>query len=155
MIGFYTGGRRRIQRLATIATVVRKPKRGRGRQAGSRGTAPMPARCSHGRCRFFVRTAVKWRRHVVEQLNMDLRKMAFPLLAFAGGAVLGRLLGIKTLVRGAMTAAAVTGMVSQPALVGPAVREVAKGPANRNAARRRTTNRPVRKGVVQKRSKLV
>ena len=41
---------------------------------------------------------------------MDPRKVAVPLLAFAGGAVLGRPLGLKTLMRGAMAAAAVTGM---------------------------------------------
>ena len=33
---------------------------------------------------------------------MESRKLAIPLLAFAGGAILGRLLGLKTLVRGAM-----------------------------------------------------
>jgi len=41
---------------------------------------------------------------------MNAQKYAIPLLAFAGGAILGRLLGIKRLVRGAMTLAAVTGM---------------------------------------------
>ena len=51
---------------------------------------------------------------------MESRKLALPLLAFAGGAILGRLFGLKTLMRGAMTAAAVTGMTSaQPALLGP------------------------------------
>jgi len=49
---------------------------------------------------------------------MDAQKLAIPLLAFAGGAILGRVLGLKTLVRGAMTAAAVTGMAAQPAVVG-------------------------------------
>jgi hypothetical protein len=47
---------------------------------------------------------------------MDAQKLAIPLLAFAGGAILGRVLGLKTLVRGAMTAAAVTGMTAQPAI---------------------------------------
>jgi hypothetical protein len=41
---------------------------------------------------------------------MNSRNLAVPLLAFAGGAILGRLFGLKTLARGAMTAAAVTGM---------------------------------------------
>jgi hypothetical protein len=41
---------------------------------------------------------------------MDTRKLALPLLAFAGGAILGRLFGLQTLARGAMAAAAVTGM---------------------------------------------
>jgi len=47
---------------------------------------------------------------------MEARKLAVPLLAFAGGAILGRVLGLKTLVRGAMTAAAVTGF-AQPAMI--------------------------------------
>ncbi len=47
---------------------------------------------------------------------MEARKFAVPLLAFAGGAILGRVLGLKTLVRGAMTAAAVTG-IAQPAMI--------------------------------------
>jgi len=47
---------------------------------------------------------------------MNAQKLAFPLLAFAGGAILGHLFGFKTLVRGAMTAAAVTG-IAQPAMV--------------------------------------
>jgi hypothetical protein len=52
---------------------------------------------------------------------MDSHKLALPLLAFAGGAILGRLFGLKTLMRGAMTAAAFTGVTSaQPALIGPA-----------------------------------
>ena len=49
---------------------------------------------------------------------LNTRNLALPLLAFAGGAILGRLLGLKALARGAMTAAAMTGMASQPALVG-------------------------------------
>ncbi len=47
---------------------------------------------------------------------MEARKFAIPLLAFAGGAVLGRLLGLKTLMRGAMTAAAVTGFTPRATL---------------------------------------
>jgi hypothetical protein len=76
---------------------------------------------------------------------MDPRKVAVPLLAFAGGAVLGRLLGLKTLMRGAMAAAAVTGM-TRPAygadgdarrLTGPRRRKRAqRAPARRTAAKR-------------------
>ncbi len=51
---------------------------------------------------------------------MDVRKLAIPLLAFAGGAVLGRLLGLKTLMRGAMTAAAVTGLAPRAMLMSAA-----------------------------------
>src|SRR5215831_13123532 len=52
----------------------------------------------------------------LEQRKMDAQKLAVPLLAFAGGAILGRVLGLKTLVRGAMTAAAVTG-IAQPTMI--------------------------------------
>jgi hypothetical protein len=49
---------------------------------------------------------------------MEARKLALPLLVFAGGAILGRVLGLRRLMRGAMTAAAVTGMTARPALLG-------------------------------------
>ncbi len=68
---------------------------------------------------------------------MNAQKYAIPLLAFAGGAILGRLLGIKRLVRGAMTLAAVTGMASQPALIGPHARRApAHAPRRRKAVHR-------------------
>jgi hypothetical protein len=67
---------------------------------------------------------------------MDARKLALPLLAFAGGAILGRMLGLKTLVRGIMTAAAVTGITAQPALLGPnGHRRAANGQHRRKPAR--------------------
>jgi len=66
---------------------------------------------------------------------MESRKLALPLLAFAGGAILGRLLGLKTLMRGAMTAAAVTGMTTQPALLGASTHRGANGPHRRKPAR--------------------
>jgi len=73
---------------------------------------------------------------------MDAQKLAIPLLAFAGGAILGRLLGIKRLVRGAMTVAAVTGMASQPALVGPnARRSSGTHPVRRRKAVQRSAHR--------------
>jgi hypothetical protein len=74
--------------------------------------------------------------------TVDARKFAIPLLAFAGGAILGRVLGLKTLVRGAMTAAAVTGFTAQPALLAPeGHRRTANGvrrrkPIHRSAHRR-------------------
>ena len=75
---------------------------------------------------------------------MDTRKLAIPALAFAGGAILGRLLGLKTLMRGAMTAAAVTGITTRPALLGPDGhrasgthrRKVARSASRRGAAKR-------------------
>jgi hypothetical protein len=76
---------------------------------------------------------------------METRKLALPLLAFAGGAILGRLFGLKTLMRGAMTAASVTGMTSLPALIGPDThrshngthrRKTARSAARRSAAKR-------------------
>ena len=62
---------------------------------------------------------------------MDAQKLAIPLLAFAGGAILGRVLGLKTLVRGAMTAAAVTGLAAPPTMI------AANGAHRVNGARRR------------------
>ena len=70
---------------------------------------------------------------------MEARKLALPLLAFAGGAVLGRLLGLKILMRGAMTAASVTGMTSLPALLGPDTHRSTNGAHRRKATR--TTHR--------------
>jgi hypothetical protein len=68
---------------------------------------------------------------------MEARKLALPLLAFAGGAILGRVLGLKTLMRGAMRAAAVTGITARPALVGPnGHRRAANGTHRRKPARR-------------------
>jgi len=72
---------------------------------------------------------------------MDAQKLAVPLLAFAGGAILGRLLGLKTLVRGAMTAAAVTGIATQPAaMIGANGHQRAAG-ARRKPARRKSAKR--------------
>jgi len=74
---------------------------------------------------------------------MDAQKLAIPLLAFAGGAILGRVLGLKTLVRGAMTAAAVTGMTAaQPAIAG------ANGHPRRVAQARR--RKPARRSAHKK-----
>jgi len=69
---------------------------------------------------------------------MQSRKLALPLLAFAGGAILGRLLGLKTLMRGAMTAAAFTGMTSRPALLGPSTHRSPNGAQRRRSARSAT-----------------
>lgn len=66
---------------------------------------------------------------------MESRKLALPLLAFAGGAILGRLFGLKTLMRGAMTAAAFTGVTSQPALLGPDTHRTTNGAHRRKPAR--------------------
>ena len=73
---------------------------------------------------------------------MDAQKFAVPLLAFAGGAILGRVLGLKTLMRGAMTAAAVTGIASPPAaMIGANGHQRAAG-AHRKPTRRRSAKRP-------------
>jgi hypothetical protein len=78
---------------------------------------------------------------------MEARKLAIPLLAFAGGAILGRLLGLKNLMRGAMTAAAVTGFTTaQPALVGPnGHRRAANGTHRRKPARGAHRKSPAKK----------
>jgi hypothetical protein len=75
---------------------------------------------------------------------MESRKLAIPLLAFAGGAILGRLLGLKMLMRGAMTAAAVTGMTSQPALLGPGAHRT-NGAHRRKAARSTSRRSPAKR----------
>lgn len=72
---------------------------------------------------------------------MDAQKLAIPLLAFAGGAILGRVLGLKTLMRGAMTAAAVTGMTAQPAMI------ASNGHRRVASSRRR---KPARRGAHKK-----
>jgi hypothetical protein len=69
---------------------------------------------------------------------METQKLALPLLAFAGGAILGRLFGLKTLMRGAMTAAAFTGMTSQPALLGPTTHRTNGGHRRKPARARRS-----------------
>ena len=77
---------------------------------------------------------------------MDAHKLAIPLLAFAGGAILGRVLGLKTLMRGAMTAAAVTGFTAQPALLGPnGHRRAANGAHRRKPARAAHRRTPAKK----------
>jgi hypothetical protein len=76
---------------------------------------------------------------------MESRKLALPLLAFAGGAILGRLLGLKTLMRGAMTAAAVTGMTTQPALPGPNGHRAANGTHRRKPVRTAHRRSPAKK----------
>ena len=76
---------------------------------------------------------------------METRKLAVPLLAFAGGAILGRMLGLKTLMRGAMTAAAVTGITTRPALGGPNTHRGANGAHRRKSARGAHRRSPRRK----------
>jgi hypothetical protein len=76
---------------------------------------------------------------------MESRKLALPLLAFAGGAILGRLLGLKMLMRGAMTAAAVTGMTTQPALPGPNGHRATNGTHRRKPARTAHRRSPAKK----------
>jgi hypothetical protein len=76
---------------------------------------------------------------------MEARKFAVPLLAFAGGAILGRVFGLKTLVRGAMTAAAVTG-IAQPAMI-----ESHRRPSG-TTRRRKAIQRSARRRSPQKKS---
>jgi hypothetical protein len=80
---------------------------------------------------------------------MESRKLAIPLLAFAGGAILGRLFGLKTLMRGAMTAASVTGMTSLPALIGP---DAHRGTNGASGAHRRKTTRSASRRSAAKRA---
>jgi uncharacterized membrane protein YoaK (UPF0700 family) len=77
---------------------------------------------------------------------MEARKFALPLLAFAGGAILGRVLGLKTLVRGAMTAAAVTGFAK------PAMIETTHRRSNGGTRRRKAVQRAAHRRSPQKKS---
>ena len=79
---------------------------------------------------------------------MDAQKLAIPLLAFAGGAILGRVLGLKTLVRGAMTAAAVTGMTAQPARI----TSNTHGRASAGSRRRKSATRSAQRRSAAKKS---
>lgn len=72
---------------------------------------------------------------------MDAQKLAVPLLAFAGGAILGRVLGLKTLVRGAMTAAALTGIATQPTTIGSNSRQHDVSARRRKSASRKSAKR--------------
>ncbi len=75
---------------------------------------------------------------------MNMQKLVLPAVAFAVGAILGRLLGLKTLMRGAMTAAAITGIGSaQPALL-------AAGSAVRRSAHRTRKTKPVHRAARRK-----
>ena len=81
-------------------------------------------------------------------MMMEARKFAVPLLAFAGGAILGRVLGLKTLVRGAMTAAAVTG-IAQPAMIDSQSHRRSSNGAHR---RRKAVHRGAHRRSPQKKS---
>jgi hypothetical protein len=83
---------------------------------------------------------------------MDAQKLAIPLLAFAGGAILGRVLGLKTLVRGAMTAAAVTGMATQPARITTNSQHRSAGPRRHKAVSRGAGSRGAPRKSAAKRS---
>ncbi len=80
---------------------------------------------------------------------MRARSLVVPVVAFAGGVVLGRLLGFDSLAGGGPTAAAVSGPSSQPALL------ESTGPVTRTAARRRNGARTARKRAAQRRSRPV
>jgi hypothetical protein len=82
-------------------------------------------------------------------MMMEARKFAVPLLAFAGGAILGRVLGLKTLVRGAMTAAAVTG-IAQPAMIES--RSHRRSSSNGTHRRRKAVHRGAHRRSPQKKS---
>jgi hypothetical protein len=73
------------------------------------------------------------------------RNLALPFLAFAGGVILGRLFGLKNLARGAMTAAAVSG-IARPGSDG-------SRKALGHSTPRRRGSRTARKRAPQKRSK--
>ncbi len=82
---------------------------------------------------------------------MEMQKLVWPAVAFAIGAVLGRIFGLKRLMRGAMTAAAVTGIGrAQPALL------AVTGTTHRsNRSARKPVHRAARKKMAQTKSPRV
>lgn len=60
---------------------------------------------------------------------MDARKLMVPGLVFFAGALFGRLFGVKPLVRGALTAATMAGMIPEP-------ERASTAPAHRTTRRR-------------------
>ena len=70
---------------------------------------------------------------------MNARGLILPGLVFFAGALFGRVFGVKPLVRGAMAAATMTGMI-------PDARETRSAP-------RRVSHRPARKRAPRKASK--
>jgi hypothetical protein len=65
---------------------------------------------------------------------MNARNLIVPGLVFFAGALFGRIFGMKPLVRGAMAAATVTGMI--PNASGRRPRKVSHRPARRRTPRR-------------------
>lgn len=66
-------------------------------------------------------------------------KYVAPALIFFAGAVLGRMFGLKPLVRGAMTVASMAGIADAPRREpAPHARRIAHQPARRRTARKRT-----------------
>jgi len=71
---------------------------------------------------------------------MDTRKLVLPAVALVGGAVLGRLIGVRGLVRAGVAALTVAN-VSQSAGLLTAGKRSAQGKAVQRTARKRTARR--------------
>lgn len=76
----------------------------------------------------------------LEMHHIDPKSLALPALAFAGGAILG-LMGIKALLRGAIAAATVVGLINRTEMM-PAT--ATRRPTSRAARRRSTTKKSPR-----------
>ncbi len=67
---------------------------------------------------------------------MNPRSLIVPGLVFFAGALFGRIFGVKPLVRGAMAAATMSGMIPHASEHRSRPRRVSHRPARRRAARR-------------------
>jgi hypothetical protein len=73
---------------------------------------------------------------------MDARKLVLPAVVFVGGALLGRMIGLKGLVRAGMAALTVANMSESAGLL----------TAGRNGTPRKALQKPARKRAVQRKS---
>ncbi len=84
---------------------------------------------------------------------MDARKLVLPAAVFVGGALLGRLIGLRGLARAgmaALTLASATetaGLLSNAGKRAPARRALQKAPRKRSAPKRSTARKPPSKSA--------
>jgi hypothetical protein len=78
---------------------------------------------------------------------MDTRKLVLPAAVFVGGALLGRLVGIKGLVRAGMAALTVASASESAGLLTAGKREVARRPVHKPARKRAAVKRSGRKAA--------
>lgn len=82
---------------------------------------------------------------------MDTQKIVVPALALIGGALLGRMLSLRMVMRGAMAALAVTNAARETGLLQSHARPVRRRP-RRKATSRPALQRAARRKAIQKKS---